>query len=318
MIITDYLTEDDPLQWRRVRQLGIQRAVIRMPERKDFDLLDFSAWRAYVERFKAEGISPMVVEPLPGSLYEPVKCGLPGAEQALEGIKTIIGYMGRLGVNTLCLNFMAHVGWYRTAHDHPLRGGALSTAFDLADYRAADDFSISQAQLWRNLEGFLKAVVPTAEQSGVRLAFHPDDPPVPQLGGVARILTSVAAFDRLLTLANSDAVGVTLCQGCFSAMGENVPDTIRHFGKRIFFVHFRDVRGTREQFYETFHDDGQTDMPAALNAYKAIGFNGPVRVDHVPTMAGEDNGKPGYANLNRLYAIGYLRGLTEGLGMWEA
>ena len=108
-------------------------------------------------------------------------------------------------------------------------------------------------------------------------------------------------------------LGVTLCQGCYSAMGEDVCEVIRHFGRqnKIFFVHFRDVRGNRECFHETFHDNGQTDMAEAIHTYREVGFNGPVRVDHVPTMAGENANLPGYANLGRLYAIGYLKGLLE-------
>lgn len=104
---------------------------------------------------------------------------------------------------------------------------------------------------------------------------------------------------------------MTFCQGNFAAMNVDIPETIRHFGDRIHFVHFRDVEGDADRFVETWHDDGPTDMRAAMEAYQDIGFNGPMRPDHVPTMAGEDNSNPGYQTNGRLFAIGYMRGLLE-------
>ena len=150
----------------------------------------------------------------------------------------------------------------------------------------------------------------------IRLALHPDDPPIEQLGGVERIFTSVANMDKALALAGSEAVGIAMCQANYSAMGEDVCKTIRHFGKtdRLYMAHFRDIVGTKEDFHESFHDNGQTDMVRVLEAFKECGFAGPIRVDHVPTLAGEKNDLPGYASIGRLYAIGYLKGLLEGIG----
>jgi mannonate dehydratase len=107
--------------------------------------------------------------------------------------------------------------------------------------------------------------------------------------------------------------GITLCQGNFALMTNDLPSVIRHFGQqgKIFFVHLRDVRGTPEKFVETFHDDGQTDMLACLHAYRDIGFEGVARPDHVPTMEGDSNDHAGYSSIGRLFAIGYLKGLRE-------
>ena len=313
MLLTDYLTQSDDLMCRWAKQLGVDHAVIRLPEDGRFDLTDPAHWRAYYEHFQGYGLTPAVVEPLPGSIYEDIKCGTARADEAMQQAKAVVRNMGKLGIGTLCMNFMAHIGWYRTTGTYPERGGAGSTAFDMKDFAPRDDFSITKEQLWANLERFLREIVPVAEESGVRLALHPDDPPVPQLGGVQRILTSLSAIDRAVHLVRSDMLGVTLCQGCYSAMGEDVCEVIRHFGRegKIFFVHFRDVCGTRECFHETFHDNGQTNMAQAIDAYREAGFDGPVRVDHVPTMAGESADLPGYANMGRLYAIGYLKGLLE-------
>ena len=94
-------------------------------------------------------------------------------------------------------------------------------------------------------------------------------------------------------------------------MGVDIPATIRRLGRHIRYIHFRDVRGTPESFVETFHDNGATDMAAAMRAYRDIGFSGPIRPDHVPQLIGEDDGEPGYTMLGRLFAYGYIRGLIQ-------
>jgi mannonate dehydratase len=126
-------------------------------------------------------------------------------------------------------------------------------------------------------------------------------------------MRSIDNFQRLLDLVPSPVNGITLCQGNFTLMTKDLPGAIRHFGrqKKIFFVHFRDVRGTPERFEETFHDDGQTDMAACLRAYRDVGFEGVCRADHVPTMEGDDNERPGYSTVGRLFAIGYIKGLRD-------
>jgi len=161
----------------------------------------------------------------------------------------------------------------------------------------------------------MRIVVPVAEEAGVKLALHPDDPPISPIQGVGRILTSPDAMLRAIDLVPSPNNGVTFCQGSFATMNADIPAEIARFAARdaLHFVHFRDVVGTPERFQEAFHDDGQTDMWAAMRAYKEAGFSGPMRPDHVPTMAGERNGEPGYDLLGRLFAIGYIKGLAEGV-----
>jgi mannonate dehydratase len=220
---------------------------------------------------------------------------------------------------------MAGTDWVRTRLDVPERGGAKVTAFNLADVRRAvllghDSATtmeppggdhISAEQLWANLEGLLKQLVPVAEQSGVVLAMHPDDPPLGELLGKARIMNCVESFERLVALVPSPSNAVCFCQGTFAEMGVDIPASIRRLGKHIRYVHFRDVRGTAESFAETFHDNGPTDMVAAMRAYREVGFDGPLRPDHVPQLAGEDDGEPGYTMQGRLFAFGYIRGLMQ-------
>jgi mannonate dehydratase len=115
----------------------------------------------------------------------------------------------------------------------------------------------------------------------------------------------------------SEYSGITMCQGTLATVGEDIPSIIRKFASqnKIFFVHFRDVRGTPDKFEETFHDDGKTDMLEAMKTYYEVGFKGPARPDHVPTMEGEDNDNPGYELLGRLYGVGYIKGLMEAVAV---
>jgi mannonate dehydratase len=176
-----------------------------------------------------------------------------------------------------------------------------------------EEGSVTHDQLWDGLDYFLRAVVPVAEESGVRLALHPDDPPIPYVRGVPRIMGTPEAYERMLGLVESPNSGITFCQGNFSLMTDDVPALIRRLGRdgRIFFAHFRDVEGSREKFVETFHDDGPTDMLECMRAYADIGFQGVIRPDHVPALEGDSNDSFGYSTLGRLFAIGYMTGLRE-------
>jgi mannonate dehydratase len=141
--------------------------------------------------------------------------------------------------------------------------------------------------------------------------MHPDDPPLRELAGKARIMNSVENFERLVHLVPSPSNAICFCQGTFAEMGIDVSAAIRRLRSAIRYVHFRDVRGTADSFTETFHDNGPTDMVAAMRAYRDIGFEGPIRPDHVPQLAGEDDGEPGYTMQGRLFAFGYLRALMQ-------
>jgi mannonate dehydratase len=225
--------------------------------------------------------------------------------------------MGALDIPVVCYNFMAGFNWMRTSVSTPTRGGALVTSYNHALMKNAPLTPagvVSEERLWDNLQYFLERVIPVAEESNVNLALHPDDPPVSPIQGISRIITSAEALKRAINLVPSPNSGVTFCQGSLAAASADIPHEILELGKagKIFFVHFRDIRGKAHEFCETFHDDGQTDMFAAVKAYREVGFDGPVRIDHVPTMEGENNREPGYGEVGRLFALGYLKGLAEG------
>jgi mannonate dehydratase len=313
--IAEYLRFDQPELWPLLRQCGVDHAVVRLPEAPDGTMpVDLDGVGRALERVRAAGFAVEVIEPVPP--MERVKQGLPGRDGEIERVHTLLRTMQELGVPVLCYNFMAAFGWSRTRWAERARGDALVTGFDIEDLAALDPHHevIGEERMWANYAYFLDAVLPVAEETGVQLAVHPDDPPVSPFRGVARILRSPEAIERAMALSDSPAHGLTFCQGTFSTMGADVPAAIRRFADRIRFVHFRDVVGGPERFVETFQDDGQTDMAAAVRAYVDIGFDGPLRSDHVPTMAGERNDRPGYESLGRLFAVGYIRGLWEACG----
>jgi mannonate dehydratase len=172
-------------------------------------------------------------------------------------------------------------------------------------------YSSSAQQLWENLESFLREVLPVAEDTNVKLAMHPDDPPIPFLRGEEQMMHQPEHYERLFNLVDSPSNTMCFCQGTFSEMGADIPSLIRGLGSKISYVHFRDVQGVVPKFVETFHDNGQTDMAAAMRAYYEVGFKGPARPDHVPTLDGEEGDGGGYSMLGRLFAVGYMRGLID-------
>lgn len=284
---------------------------------KDTNPWEYEAIAAVKKAWEKEGLQLKVIEG-PPALGEKTKIGLAGRDEEIGNFITLMKNLSKAGIDTICYNWMPAIGWYRTQNDRPGRGGALVTAFDhegIQNLPLTQYGEVSKDTLWKNLEYFLKAVVPEAEKAGIKLAMHPDDPQVDSIRGISRIMTTGDAFRRMLKIYPSPNNGITLCQGNFALMGEDVIKLIREFGKggKIHFVHFRNVRGNKFNFEETFHDEGIIDMYQAMKAYYDIGFKGPIRPDHVPTMAGDSNEHPGYSTIGCLFALGYMRGLMESI-----
>ena len=268
------------------RQMGVYGAVggispkmVDMPGANNYD---YEVIKAVKEAWEREGLQLRVIEG-PPSLYTKTKLGLPGRDEEIENFITFLHNIGSLGIQTVCHNWMPVIGWTRTNIEKKGRGGALVSAFDVKDIENDKPHSefgtLTHQIMWDNMEYFLKAVIPEAEKAGVKLALHPDDPPVDAIRGIPRIMTSVDAFKKLLDLYPSPSNGITFCQGSFASMGDaenpvDIPAAIEYFGSRnaIHFVHFRDVQGHKSKFEETFHDEGKTDMYRAMEAYYKIGF----------------------------------------------
>ena len=311
MILTDYFRSSHDATWDFAIQSGVKHGVIRLPEDGKFDYSDSSHWATLVKRFTDYGITPVAIEPMPNELHDHIKAGDSLRDASIEKAISMFPNMRANGIDTICFNWMAHIGWLRTSSEYPERGGARVTEFKMSDFKATGA-KITADELWKNYEYFIKATVPEAEKHGIKLALHPDDPPVPRLGDVERIMISRKNIRRAVyEIIPSESLGVTMCQANYFIMGEDLDDTIREFADRIYMVHFRNTTGTKEAFRETFHDNGELDMAHLIKLYKECGVNVPVRVDHVPTMAGEVSTLPGYDAMGRLFAIGYLKGLLE-------
>lgn len=307
-------------KWELCRQMGVNYAIAKLaPELTGMPSIDnFDSFEKSKEIYTREGFNLYGLE---GDQFDMtrIKLGLPGREQDIEKYCRMLENMNRLDVRLLCYNFMA-TGWYRTRTDIKERGGAIVSGFSMkeAALEPQSPYGIfSEDQIWDNYQWFIEQVMPVAESNGIKMALHPDDPPITPLHGISRILTSASAIDRALSFSQSPSHGLTFCQGTYTTMNENVLDMIVKHGRnnKIFFVHIRDVVGTPENFRETFHDNGPTDMFAMMKAYKAVGFDGPLRSDHVPTMAGESNVHFGYEMKGNLFGIGYIKGLMDACGV---
>lgn len=310
MILTDYFKSKHDLTWDYAKQCGVEHGVIRLPEDNDFEITDFSHWKAVYKNFNDFGIKPVVIEPMPNELHDHIKTGDDMRDECIEKVITMMKYMNELDIRTICFNWMAHIGWLRTSDSIVERGNAKVTGFDFENFKPIDA-KITAKQLWDNYEYFIKAVIPYAEKYGIRLALHLDDPPISHLGDVERIMISYENIQKAMNIAHSENLGVTMCQATYLMMGEDLYDVIPKLADKIFFIHFRNATGNKYKFNETFHDNGIIDMPDIIRLYKKCGIDVPIRVDHVPLMAGEKEGTAGYTALGRLFAIGYLKGILE-------
>lgn len=319
MILVDFLPARPDRSWKLAQQIGVTHAVVKAsPELTGLrPPWDRDALRTLQKRFEEGGFTLLGLEGDPFDMQR-IKLGREGRDEDLERYRRMLVNMGQLGIPLLCYNFMATIGWCRTAVKVPTRGGAWTNRFDLQELDpepVPEAERIGEAALWENYRSFLQAVLPTAEEARVSMGLHPDDPPLSPLRGIGRIFSSPEGFARAMALSESPSHGITFCQANFVAMGADLEACVERFASRIKFLHFRDVRGTASSFEETFHDDGPTDMARMLKLYHKAGLDVPLRVDHVPTMDGEEDFPHGYALLGRLFALGYVKGILDASGI---
>lgn len=302
--------------WKLAKQAGIDYAVGGLPTSEMTGAerpWDYRPLAKMKQAYEEGGFTLSVIEARPP--LEKTKRGQPGRDEEIGTVCSLLENMGKLGIKVWCYEWMAGFNWVRTSTTTISRGGSLVTSYDhsLAQQMPPPDTGpISEEELWVNLKYFLERVMPVAERAGVKMSMHPDDPPISPLRGVGRIMRSVENYQRLVELVPSPMNTITMCQGNFTLMTDDLPGTIRQFGKdKISFVHFRDVKGTPQKFEETWHDMGKTNLLECMKAYRDIGYEGVLRPDHVPTVEGDSNTNAGYSSFGRLYAIGYIRGLRQ-------
>jgi mannonate dehydratase len=277
-----------------------------------WDAEQVGALRARIGRF---GIRLEVLSLDVEALWWSLLLGRPDRQERLEVARANVRVAGEAGIP--CLKYRIQpIGVLRTGWV-PGRGGARYHAFDVATWSDASPTeagAVDPQRVWSAIEEFLEAVVPVAEQSGVRLACHPQDPALPPGGlrGIPHVLGTVAELDRFLAVAPSPVHGLNFCQGTVAEMfadpASEVPDAVRHFGRqgKIFMVHFRNIQGGRGKFVEVYPDNGDVDMLAAMRVYHEVGYRGMFCPDHVPRSDVDPGGERQFA-----FCLGYTRALIE-------
>ena len=337
--------ESDPVKLEYIRQIpgmyGIVSAIYDVPVGEVWPVEKLQALRDRIER---AGLKFEVVESVP--THEDIKLGRPSRDRLIANFQQNIRNCAAVGIKVICYNFMPVFDWTRTEMAKELPDGSTTLSFDAAEVAKIDPEkgislpgwdasykpeelkalleaykSVDEQKLWANLEYFLKAIIPVAEEVGVKMAMHPDDPPRP-IFGLPRIMKNRDDYARLLDVVDSPSNGITLCSGSLGAdLCNSVESMVREFGakKRIHFGHLRNVKVEADgSFYESTHRscDGSLDMAAIVKAYYDTGFDGYWRPDHGRMIWGE-TGKPGYGLFDRALGAVYLNGLWEAVSKYS-
>jgi mannonate dehydratase len=333
--------DGDPVSLAYIRQIpgvtGIVSAVYDVPVGEVWPIDNI---RLVKEKIEAHGLTLEVIESVP--VHEDIKLGKRSRDRLIASYGQTLRNLAACDVKVVCYNFMPVFDWTRTSLDMRLPDGSTTLAFDtqaipqidaengvrlpgwdasyrpdelkalLQEYKALDE-----SGLWVNLEYFLRAIIPVAKEAGIKMAIHPDDPPRP-IFGLPRIVKNRADLQRLLSIVDDPANGLTLCSGSLGADQQNdIPALVREFGARgrIHFAHLRNVRNNANgDFHETSHRsaDGSLDMAEIVKAYFETGFDGYARPDHGRMIWGE-TGRAGYGLFDRALGAVYLNGIWEGL-----
>lgn len=301
------------------RQLGVEWVMTGFDDPREHSVDNYLALK---RRFAEHGLKIYRLHNHSCHNMDEVTLNLPGRDAKVREYLAYIRMLGAAGIYYSTYAHMAN-GIWSTAHE-PVRGGAMGRAYRRNG--AATAFWLGkqwptplshgriyiEEELWDNYAYFISKVVPVAEEAGVYIGIHPDDPPVYELGGVPRcIFGSFEGYRRAIDIADSPNVGVCLCVGCWleggPLMGRDVVETIRYFGSRrkLFKVHLRNVTAPMpEGFVETLLDDGYGDLYEVMRALQEVGFDGAIISDHLPAIVGG-------RRVAEAYAIGYMTGLRQ-------
>ena len=293
-------------------QIGVQDIQFntpRLPGESRWEYADLLDLRT---RCYNAGLRLNAIENVPIKFYVKAMLGQPGRDEQIENMQQTIRNIGQAGIPIFGYHFMPNGVW-RTSTTARARGDAQTTGYDHAQAENAPlsfDREYDAEEMWANYTYYIKAILPVAEEAGVKLALHPDDPPVPTLGGVARLMRNFEGFKRALEIGDSPNHGLDFCVGSWSEMSPDECLTgLRYFGERgkILYVHFRDVLGTVPAFREAFIGEGNLDMFQVMKTLRELNFKGFLIDDHVPRMVGDS----GWVSLSRAFANGQMITMLE-------
>ena len=304
-----------PENLRYAVQLGVTHVIVHTPMLGERGVLEYEGllrMREFVESF---GLQIAGIENLPRDHWDDILNGRAGREEQMARVAETIENLGRVGIPVLGYAFSIDnvVGHWRAYDQGGGRGDCAIKSFDIDRVQLPpleEARRVSVEEMWDRCVWYLERAVPVAEAVGVKLAAHPDDPPVPMLGETGRLLTDHDAMQRLIDSVPSPNNGLEFCQGTIAAMGtDGVIDAIRRFGGqgKIFYVHFRDLKGHVPVFDEVFIDEGDVDMFAAMCAYREVGFDGAMIPDHCPVIEGDKD----YRHRGMAFSLGYMRALMQ-------
>lgn len=331
--------EDDPVTLENIRQIptmkGIVSAIYDIPVGEVWPRERISKLKQAVED---AGLELSVIESVPVS--EDIKLGRDNRDELIENYAQTIRNLGAEGINIVCYNFMPVFDWTRSDLAYELEDGSNALIFDEEEVKKMDPRTlslpgwdesysaeemneimdeyenVSDEDLWENLTYFIERIIPVAEEAGVRMAIHPDDPPYP-IFGLPRIITNRDAVERFLDIHDSPNNGVTLCVGSYASDPANDPIEILRYAlerDRVNFVHARNIKltGKGRSFEESAHPSeyGSIDMNGVVKALSDYDWDGPIRPDHGRMIWGE-TGRAGYGLYDRALGATYLSGLWE-------
>lgn len=332
--------KNDPVTLKNIRQIpgmkGIVTAIYDVPVGDEWPIERINELKMQIED---NGLKLSVIESVP--VHEDIKLGKQTRDKYIENYQNTLRNLGKAGIETVCYNFMPVFDWTRTDLAYELSDGSTALIFDEEVSKQMDprtgklalpgwDSSYTKEELsdllnnysnvdeeilWQNLGYFIKKIIPVAEDAGVKMAIHPDDPPF-SIFGLPRIITNKKNLDRFLNIYDSPFNGITMCSGSLGAIKENnFEEMLRYFLKknRVNFVHARNIKLTgKRSFQESAHlsESGSIDMYEVIKALSSANYKGAIRPDHGRMIWGE-NGKPGYGLYDRALGATYLNGLWE-------
>lgn len=240
-----------------------------------------------------------------------IHLALPGRDEKIEEFSAFIRNLGQAGIHTTTFTWEPDQVWSSPPAETRSSRARHVDLGELVKRPLTHAREYSREELWENFEYFISRIMPVAEEAGVRLALHPNDPPTDQkLGGIPCLIHSYADYRRAFELANSPNLGMEFCVGCWLEGGEQFGDLfhgIRHFVEqgRVFIVHFRNITAPLPIFTETYLDNGYMDMYPVMKLFCETNYSGTMILDHSPQMAAS------YPGAGTAYAIGYMRALRE-------